>query len=333
MPKPLRAVQIGAGSFCQQFHAPTLKRLAAGEAPRIALEAICDLDTARARLFAREFGYARVYDDFRRMIDEVAPDIIYCMVQPSATAGVVEQILPLRIPVFTEKPPGVTVAQAERLAALAEECKVLNYVAFNRRAMPGVLRLKQWANENGPLRYARAEMLRNRRLEPTFGVETAIHALDCLRFLCGDVLVVETRAVPYPASAARDFHVRLCFESGVRTDLSVLVDCGVTREQYTVHVQNQMMEVSLGASYSSAFCVSGEKAYRDNAVVLDSPASPDPLVVGGFVGEHNSFLDAVESGQQPNCSLQDARHSLRLATAVHEEYCGHMERFVPRISE
>jgi myo-inositol 2-dehydrogenase / D-chiro-inositol 1-dehydrogenase len=330
MPKPLRAAQIGAGTFCHQFHAPTLQRLASGPEPRISLEAICDLDHDRTRLFAREFGYARVYDDFRRMIDEVKPGILYCMVQPSATAAVVEQLLTLRIPLFTEKPPGVTVAQAEKLAALAAEHRVLNYVAFNRRAMPGVLRLKQWVMENGPIRYARAEMLRNRRLEPEFGIGTAIHPLDCLRFLCGDVASIVTRCNAYPGTAARDFIVRLNFDSGAMADLTVLVDCGVTREQYFVHAQNQMMEVSLSGGYSSEFWPSGEKAYRDNALVLDTPSSTDPLVAGGFVGEHNAFLDGVEMGVQPLSSLQDARHSLRLAMAVHEEYSGRMEQFVPR---
>jgi myo-inositol 2-dehydrogenase/D-chiro-inositol 1-dehydrogenase len=332
MSNPLRAVQIGAGSFCHEFHAPTLKRLAAGEAPRISLEAICDLDIERARLFSREFGYRRAYDDFRRMVDEVHPDIIYCMVQPTSTAGVVAQLLPLGIPIFTEKPPGVTVAQAENLAALASASGVINYVAFNRRAMPGILRMRQWASGNGPIRYVRAEMLRNRRLEPEFGIGTAIHPLDCLRFLGGDVVSVETRCNPYPGSAARDFLVRLCFESGATADLAVLVDCGVTREQYLMQLENQTMEVSLGASYSCSFCPSGEKLYRDGALALDTPASPDPLVTGGFVGEHNLFLDAVASGQLPACCLQDARHSLRLAMAVHEQYSGLIAKFVPRIS-
>lgn len=330
MPEPLRAAQIGAGTFCQQFHAPTLQRLASGPAPRISLEAICDLDHDRMKLFAREFGYARVYDDFRRMIDEVKPDILYSMVQPGATAAVVEQLLPLRIPLFTEKPPGVTVAQAEKLAALAAEHRVLNYVAFNRRTMPGIMRLRQWSIEKSPIRYARAEMLRNRRLEPEFAIGTAIHSLDCLRFLCGDVASIATRCNAYPGNAARDFFVRLHFNSGAMADLTALVDCGVTREQYLIHTQNQMMEVSLGGNYSSEFWPSGEKAYRDNALVLDNPASSDPLVAGGFIGEHTAFLDAVEAGVQPPSSLDDARHSLRLAMAVHEEYSGPIDQFVPR---
>lgn len=328
MSSPLRAVQIGAGSFCKRYHAPVLHRLAAIQ-KRISLEAICDLDQERALEFSREFGYARVYGDFERMVEEVRPQLIYCMVQPAATSPVLERLLPRGIPIFTEKPPGVTVEQAERLAELARLHKTMNYVAFNRRAMPGLLRLKSWAEENGPIRYLRAEMLRNRRLEQNFAVATAIHALDCLRFLAGNVREVETHCTPSSGTAA-DFHVRLRFDSGAVADLAVLVDCGLTRESYLVHAGRRMMEVTLGPPYSSSFCSEREWRYADETVeVFD--AHGDELETGGFFGEHMLFLEAVLSGRLPNCCLQDARHSLRLATAVQRQYSGPLGAFCPEL--
>jgi myo-inositol 2-dehydrogenase/D-chiro-inositol 1-dehydrogenase len=333
MTRRLRAVQVGAGSFCEQFHAPVLQRLAEEPDSRISLEAICDLRLERARLFSGRFGYARVYEDFLWMVEEIKPDLIYCMVQPAATAGVLEKLLPLGIPVFTEKPPGVTVAQADKLAALARGYNVVNLVAFNRRAIPEIQRMHEWTRATGPIRYARADMFRNRRLEPHFAVETAIHALDCLRFLCGAVTGIESRCTSYSGSAARDYHVRLFFSSGSMADLTVLVDSGLTREQYLLQVQNQAMEVTLGASYASPFCNSGLKFYRGNQLMEDAPASADVLVAGGFVNEHILFLDAVTSGQPPACDLQDARDSLRLAVAVDQLYSGPMDSFLPRASE
>ncbi len=330
MSLPLRAVQIGAGEFSDRFHAPALNRLAAGEAPRVSLEAICDLNQERAGEFARKFGYAHVYSDFLRMVDEQKPELIYCMVQPTATAAVVAKLLPMGIPLFTEKPPGVTVEQAELLAELAQQYKTINYVAFNRRSMPELLHLKHWAEDNGPIRYMRVEMLRNRRLEPEFGVGTAIHALDCLRFLGGNVREVETRCRPYPGTKAHDYIVRLHFDSGVVADLAILVDCGLRRETYLVHAGNRVMEVALGDPYSSDFCTSGKWRYQDNIVAFTEP-SGDDLVAGGFLGEHNLFLDAVQSGQLPNCCLQDARHSLRLATAMHQQYSGPLNQFRPEM--
>jgi predicted dehydrogenase len=330
MSLPLRAVQIGAGAFCERFHAPVLNQLATAEAPRISLQAVCDLNAERAVEFSRRFGYAHVYSDFLRMVDEQEPELLYCMVQPAATAAVLEKLLPMGIPIFTEKPPGVTVAEAERLAQLAQQHKTMNYVAFNRRAMPGLLHLKHWTEENGPIRYMRAEMLRNRRLEPDFGVGTAIHPLDCLRFLGGDIREVETRCRPYPGMEARDYLVRLHFYSGTVADLAVLVDCGLTRETYLVHAGSRMMEVALGDPYSSSFCKHGEWRYQDNTVAA-TDASTDVLVAGGFLNEHNLFLDAVQSGHLPNCCLQDARHSLRLATAVQQQYSGPLNQFPPEL--
>jgi len=200
-------VCFGAGGFNHANHAPVLKRLAEGDAPRLSLEAICDLDRARAERFQQEFGFRQVYTDLARMMEETRPEVVYSLVQPTATAGVVSQVLPTGLPVFTEKPPGVTVEEANPLAELAETHGNLTYVAFNRRQMPVLRWLKQWLTDHAPVRYVRGEMLRNRRREPEFGIGTAIHALDALRFLCGDVAGVGVRAQPYGDGGCADYFV------------------------------------------------------------------------------------------------------------------------------
>ena len=327
MKRPLRVAQIGAGNFGRTYHAPALQRLAAGPAPRVSLEAICDLAVDRAEAFVRDFGYARAFTDLERMLEEVQPEAIICLTQPPATFGVLAQVLPRGLPVFTEKPPGVSVDQAQRLAILAEDYGVLTYVAFNRRRSPEIERLKQWGNENGPLRYLRAEMFRNRRREPDFAIGTAIHPLDCLRYLGGEVVEVETHCNPYPRDGAQDFLVRLRLASGVIADLAALVDCGLSRERYLAQTENALMEATLGAEYTSAFCPAGTTAYADNRVIGDDPAAEDPLVAGGFLREHEAFLDAIVTGRLPDCCLQEAQHSLRLAVAVQENYSGPLSAF------
>jgi len=327
MKKPLRAVQIGAGRFACDYHAPTLYRLARIPLPALSLEAICDLNLERAELFCRSFGYARAYTDFHLMIDEVRPDLIYVMVHPAATAGVLEAVLPLGIPTFTEKPPGVTIEEAARLADLAARRGTLNYVGFNRRRMPGLERLKLWVETNRPLRYVRAEILRNRRLEADFAIGTAIHPLDFLRYICGGAGCVSTTTLPHPQAGARDYLVRLEFESGAIADLCVLVDCGLRRERYLAQTTNASIEATVGGGYSSAFCVAGVNEFRDDQLVLETVPGDDPLVAGGFMGEHESFLDSVARGHLPDCCLQDAYHSLRLAVAVQASYSGPIQDF------
>lgn len=327
MLRPQKAVQIGAGRFSHDYHAPTLRRLATAPSPRISLEAVCDLDPARAELFCREFGYARAYTDFRKMIRELRPDLIYVMVQPVATAGVLENVLPVGVPTFVEKPPGVTIAESERLAMLAENYGTLSYVGFNRRRMPGLEHLKAWAASGRPLRYVSAEMLRNRRLESDFAIGTAIHPLDFLRYLCGDVSRLSVADLPHSQAGARDYFISLEFETGTVGEIRVLVDCGLRRERYMAQTSNAAMEVTLGAGYSSLFCEAGERAYRDDQLVLDLSGSTDPLTAGGFMGEHEAFLDFVACGCLPDCCLQNASQSLRLAAAVEARHRGPMDQF------
>jgi predicted dehydrogenase len=327
MHRALRAVQIGAGRFAFDYHAPTLRRLATAPSPPISLEAICDLSLERAELFCREFGYARAYSDFRLMIDELRPDLVYVMVHPAATCGVLEAVLPMGIPTFTEKPPGITVDEAERLADLAAKCGTLNYVGFNRRRVPGLERLKVWAETNRPVRYVRAEMLRNRRLEEDFAIGTAIHPLDFLRYLCGDAARVSTVTLPHRQGRARDYLVRLEFKSGAIADLCVMVDCGLRRERYLAQTSNASMEVTVGAGYSSSFCVAAVNEFRDDQLALEIASRDEPIVAGGFMGEHESFLDSVLHKRLPDCCLQDARHSLRLAVAVQACYSGLIQEF------
>lgn len=329
MNRPLRVVQIGAGGFSRANHAPSLRRLAEGPAARISLEAICDLDIERAEAYQRDFGYALTFTDLDEMIEEVQPDVVISMVQPVATCGVLEQVLPRGLPTLTEKPPGVTVPEAERLAELAEEHGNITYVAFNRRRATGIERLKRWGEENGPVRYVRAEMLRSSRKESGFAIGTGIHPIDCLRYLCGDVLEVETIRKGYAEGTHQDFVIRMHCEGGVVADLALLVDCGLQRERYMVHVENAMMEVTLGARYSGEYTRPGETAYRNGEVSFEDPSESDTALAGGFIPEHEAFLDAVEAGRLPDCCLQDARHSLRLSVAIQEGYSGPMSEFSP----
>jgi hypothetical protein len=143
------------------------------------------------------------------------------------------------------------------------------------------------------------------------------------------VVEVQTRCHSYTGTQAKDFIVRLNFATGIVADLVVLVDCGMLRERYLAQVENSSMEVTVGTGYSSEFFSAGEVVYRNGKIVLEKPVDEDPLIAGGFLAEHTAFLDAVAQGVNPDCCLQDVQHSLRLAVAVQQEFCGVLDQFVP----
>ena len=102
---PFRIAHVGAGEWSRYAHGPALQRLA--QQSVVSLELICDLQIERARTFREQFHFRLASDNIHKMLAEARPDAIVCAVQPSATAELVKSLLPLGIPIFTEKPPGI----------------------------------------------------------------------------------------------------------------------------------------------------------------------------------------------------------------------------------
>ncbi|MEO6910256.1 MAG: Gfo/Idh/MocA family oxidoreductase [Edaphobacter sp.] len=316
---PLRIAHIGAGEWSRYAHGPALYRLA--QQSVVSLELICDLQLERARYFRDLFHYRLAADDIHQVLAEVRPDAIVCTVQPSATAALVKSLLPLRIPLFIEKPPGVSLAEATSLAAASVAADAFTFVAFNRRSIPSIVRLKQWAGKY-PIRFARAEMLRTNRLEPDFATATGIHALDTIRFLMGDPesIAVETR--PHDNSEACDYSVRLSFANSAVAELSLMLNTGLRRESYCLSSEGATAEAVLNSAYSSALAYQGDRQWSSETIVSQHPLADDPLIDGGFIGEYEEFFRALAVGAPSTRPLSDAARSMQLAEALQNRYSG-----------
>jgi predicted dehydrogenase len=279
---PLRIAHIGAGEWSRYAHGPALQRLA--QQSVVSLELICDLQIDRARQFRDLFHYRLAADNIHETLAEVRPDAIVCTVQPAATAELVKSLLPLHIPLFIEKPPGVSLAEATSLASASVAAEAFTFVAFNRRAIPSILRLKQWA-EHHPIRFARAEMLRTNRLESHFAIETGIHALDAIRFLMGDPDSIEVTSRPHADPAACDYSVRLNFPNSAVAEISMMLNTGLRRESYFLSSEGATAEALLGSAYSSSLCYQGDRLWSGESIVSGHALANEPLIDGGFVGE------------------------------------------------
>jgi predicted dehydrogenase len=104
-------------------------------------------------------------------------------------------------------------------------------VAFNRRFIPSIVRLKEWTTRN-TVRFARAEMLRTNRLERNFAIETGIHVFDAIRFLMGHPEYVEVKPRTHDNTTACDYSVRLDFSNSAVAEISLMLHTGVRRESY-----------------------------------------------------------------------------------------------------
>jgi myo-inositol 2-dehydrogenase/D-chiro-inositol 1-dehydrogenase len=319
--KPLRIAHVGAGEWSRYAHGPALQRLASQS--QVFLELICDLNLDRARQFRDLFHYRLASNNVHQSLGEAQPDAIVCTVQPSATAALVRSLLPLGIPLFIEKPPGVSLAEATSLAIASVQFRAFTFVAFNRRFIPSIQRLKEWASHHSPS-YARAEMLRTNRLEPNFPSETGIHALDAIRYLMGNPDSMEVASRSHPDSAACDSFVRLHFANSAVAEISLMLNTGLRRESYFLSAPGATAEAALGSVYSSELSFQGDRYWSGEAITAQHSLSNDPLVDDGFLGEYEEFLRLLATGSSSTCSLADAARSMQLAEAVQNQFTGQL---------
>ena len=127
----LRVAMIGAGAMANKVHYPSLASFGDVE-----IAAICDLDAGRLNQTADKYGVAGRYADYRRMIEDTAPDAVYAVGDPDALYNVWVWCLSRGLNLFVEKPLGLTRHQARILAHLAAEKGCITQVGFQRRTSP-----------------------------------------------------------------------------------------------------------------------------------------------------------------------------------------------------
>ena len=316
---PFRIAHIGAGEWSRYAHGPALQRLQ--QQSVVSLELICDIQIERAFAFRDEFGYRLASNNIHDSLAEVRPDAIVCTIHPAGTAELVHSLLPLGIPLLIEKPPGISLAEAKTLAGDSVSTGTFNYVAFNRRAIPSILRLKEWAAQHS-VRFARAEMLRTNRMEPEFAIATGIHAFDTMRFLLGNPKSIEVNAFPYGATSVCDYAIRLAFDDSLTAEISLMLDTGLRRESYFLAAEGSTAEAALSSAYSSDLSYQGDRQWSGEKIVQQHDLTNDILVDGGFIGEYEIFFRLLRENEPSTCSLQDAAYSMQIAEAVQNRYSG-----------
>lgn len=185
MSQSARIAFIGAGNHATESLYPNIAHI-----PEFDLVAVCDLVADKARYAARKYGALAWYTDVETMLDQAKPDGV-CVCGPAEMHHQVSlQVLRRGIPVFTEKPPALTLAQAQEMADTARQHGTWGMVAFMKRFAPANVVAREYMDQpafgrlssitlmhgSGPYDDLRRMLLFN-----------GIHLLDLGRYLAGDV--------------------------------------------------------------------------------------------------------------------------------------------------
>lgn len=122
---------IGCGRHATWMLMPQLARSG------FEITAVCDRDSAAAQGAARQFGAKAVYDDYAEMIASADIDAVGMAVGPEIHFRATLAAIARGLPVFLEKPPAATAAQARELLDASEAACVPVTVGFMKRYSTG----------------------------------------------------------------------------------------------------------------------------------------------------------------------------------------------------
>ncbi|TDD05201.1 Gfo/Idh/MocA family oxidoreductase [Saccharopolyspora terrae] len=193
---------------CGDVSAVHLDAIAALE--DVELVAVCDTDPAALTTTAERCGVAG-FADHRALLEAVRPDVAHVCTPHHQHAPVALDLLDAGVHVLVEKPLAHTLDEAERLVEAAERSRSRVGVCFQNRynATAQAAREVLDSGELGPVRGATATVMWTRtpdyyRAKPWRGrwatagggllINQAIHTLDLVQWLVGEVVEVQGRA-------------------------------------------------------------------------------------------------------------------------------------------
>ena len=322
----LRIAVIGCGGIALSQHGPAYRKYAL-EHPDTELVACCDLISKRAEDFRQRFGFRQAYTNWQRMLLETQPEAVCLNVPPASTAELTQQILRLGYPLLLEKPPGMNRDEIEAMMRCARETGTPNQVAFNRRYMPLMARLKARLDERftpNQIQYIHYNFCRVGRTDPDFST-TAIHGIDAVRFLAGaDYASVQFSYQPlwgYEQQVV-NIYLRCTLQSGAVAQISFCPVSGWVIERAEVYVAGHTF--FLNTPIWKGYDFPGELVHVENGVVMDRISgselsnSSEDFVLNGFYAEDETFFDAIRQGKRPAGDIQSGKQSVEIAQAIRE---------------
>jgi predicted dehydrogenase len=316
-----RIAVIGCGWISTTSHAPVYKRYAASHSD---VELVCcDINLSTAEAFRAEHGFARAYSDYQEMLSVEKPNAVCLNVPEHLIAEMGCRIMQMGFPLLAEKPPGLTVAEIDKLIETAVSTGVIHQVAFNRRYAPLMIELKHLL-EGHTIHHIDHQFYRIGRTKYDFST-TAIHAIDSIRFLAGcdfQSLRFQYREFPELSRVApvANFLIGGSMTSNATVNLSISPVAGVNTETTILHAIDHTFVIKFKLNSSDP----GLLQHFEKGLLIQEMTSAefsktqDDSILSGFENENVSFFNAVREGRQPVDTFASCRQSVEIMQSMRE---------------
>lgn len=184
----LRVAVIGVGSMGRN-HA----RVCWEMSDSVKFVGVSDVDLNQAETIAQKYG-VRAYSDYRKLLDELKPDVVTIAVPTSLHKEVALEAISRGIHLLIEKPIASSVEDGEEIIAAAHSKNVKLMIGHIERFNPAVIALKARI-EAGELGKVFQVDVRRQGPFPTrindvgVVVDLAVHDLDIMRYVTGQEII------------------------------------------------------------------------------------------------------------------------------------------------
>lgn len=315
---------------------------------RIDLVAVCDVDQSRAEEKAKEYlrllpdAEVSVFTDYRRMLEEIKPDVVSIATESGYHADITVECLRFGCHVIVEKPMALSTTDADRMIRTAEESGKNLAVCYQNRFNPPIIRVEKAIKNgrfgtlmNGMIQirwnrneeyYRQASWRGTWKLDGGTLMNQCTHGIDLLQWLMdGKVTRVYgvTRRFMRPIEAEDFGSAVLEFDNGA---------VGMIEGSADVFPRNLNETLSLfgttGTAVVGGVAVNKLETWRfADADQYDDPEElvidadqPDPPSIYGFghTALFADFVDAIEHGRDPKVTGKDGKASLEIVLAIYQ---------------
>lgn len=310
----LRLALVGCGEHSRGSHGAPLKRYAENHPNEIELAAACDINLDRAYQFCHEFKFKRAYRALEEMLLLEELNACICIMPVDRIVDVGAFLLRKGMPCVIEKPLGISLQQAELLAQVARETGTPHMVSVNRRFIPYINQAQAWARAAGQLQFVRATQVRHARSEDDFIWSTAIHPVDALRYLGGEIAGFRTVTHSGNGLSTTWYGIYLDFQNGAKGLVEVLPTAGMVEESYELFGEGFRVRVVAGSGVQRSL-----ECWRNGKLEVEetSGAEPEDLRNGSYE-EVIEFVGALRNHRTPKPTVEDILPSARICFAISE---------------
>ena len=323
--RPVRVAMIGAGRMANNVHYPSLASF-----DDVEIAAICDLAEGPLNQTADKYGVQARYSDYRKMVEEIAPDGVYVIGQPHYMYDIWMWCLREGLNLYIEKPMGLTWHQAQMLAHLAEQKGVITQVSHQRRSSPLLVKLRQECLAHGSIVHAACEFYKHGP-SPMIGardhmMDDTTHAIDTVRWMCGgdwrdgpdaqpaDVVSIESECKRIGTPDINWIGATLHFSNGATGYVLNSWCSGRRIFRVQMHVPGVAAEADVeGKGYLYAEGKTTGEEYDAREVA----GGEQTYVFGGFRAKNREFIDSLRTGREVTTSpFRDCVKTMEIAEKI-----------------